>query len=161
MKQFTFIFFTIILLTTSSMAVETLAEISSNDFQIHGVSIGDQYETVIKKLGNPQNEVVNNDPNADGLPIYLEYDGINIYINGNEVLNIEITKPGHPVKEIEVGDKLFKVYAALGENKIQQCEKKCLRYKVRAENGTLTDAYLLLYIENDHVSKIIFWFDYT
>ena len=155
------IFFTTILLTPSALVAGNLAEISSNDYQIHGVSIGDQYEKVINLLGNPQKEVVKNDPTADGQPIHLYYDGIYIYINGNEVLNIEITKSGHLVKNIEVGDNLSKVYAALGENKIQQCEKKCLRYNVRAENATLTDAYLLFYIENDHVSKIIFWFDYT
>ena len=150
-----------LLLYASVLADENIAEITSNDYQIYGISIGDKYETVINKLGKPEREIVNSDPTADGLPVYVYYNGINFYINGNEVLNIEITKPGHSVKGIEIGDKLSKVYDTLGVNGIEQCEKECLRYNVRATNGVLTDAYLLLYIENDHVSKIIFWFNYT
>ena len=161
MNRLTSAFLTILLLCTSTSSAESLAEIASIDYQIYGVSIGDKYETVIKKLGYPQREVINKDPEADGLPVYLYYDGINIYIYGNEVLNISITKSGHPVKGIEVGDNLSKVYAVLGKNEIQQCEKKCIRYIVRATNNLLTDAYLLFHIENDRVSKIIFWFDYT
>lgn len=161
MKQFTLIALTSLLFCSSPLAAEKIFEISSKDYEIYGVSIGDKYETVISKLGSPQKEIVNSDPATDGNPTEMYYDGINIYLNGNEVLNIEITKPGHQVKGIEVGDNIDKVYKLLGENKYLQCEKKCLKYSVRAENGALTDAYLLFYIVDDRVSKIIFWFDYT
>ena len=145
----------------SDLAAEAVPEIASRDYQVHGVSIGDTYETVIGRLGTPQKEIVDANPDADAASIHLHYDGLNLYINANEVLNIEITKAGHPVKGVEVGDSLAKVFEALGRNDIHQTEKKRLSYVVRAANGLLTDAYLLIYIENDHVSEIVFWFNYT
>jgi hypothetical protein len=161
MNRMTLFLVTALLLVSSTFAAEDVPEIASRDYQVHGISIGDSYETVINQLGTPHKEIVDTAPDADGKSIYLHYDGISLDINENEVLNIEITKAGHPVKGIEVGDSIVKVFKVLGKNDVQQRAKKRLSYVVRAANGVLTDAYLLIYIENEQVAEIIFWFNYT
>ena len=161
MKILIIILLSICFAFSSVSAFEGYGFIEAKDYNIKGVSIGDSYKEVIQKIGNPIKEERITSPFAEGKPIYLYYKGMKIFISDNEVMNIKITEPNLKVKGIGVGDNTKKVLATFGEAKLQKCSSKCLKYILKTENGTLTDAQLIFLLESDNVKSIIFWFDFT
>ncbi len=141
-------------------AGEAISLIESRDYRVAGISIGDGRAEVLAALGTPLLET-DAGLDADASPVTLRYAGIEVYLEADEVMNIVVSVPGYPVKGVEVGTSLAEARRRLGVGAVQQCQGACLRFTVRAPNGVLTDAHLLLHLEDERVARIEFWFDYT
>lgn len=126
---------------------------------INGITIASKEREIVSRLGKPKSvengysEVLSK-PSKD-----LHYDGIKIYVINGSIYNLSCTaKRCRTDRGVKVGDrktKVIEVYG-LGNKPYAGAERDTLSYPLRGY-----DSYLFFIFQNDVVTEIEFWVDYT
>ena len=138
--------------------------ISVDEFSVRGVSIGSTYDEIVKKLGKPLTEHREISEVSGGPSIDLHYNGMEIYILDDETMNIRIVGGPYKLKSgIGIGSAKQTVYAKLGKTKPHRGAngRISLQYTVTTPMGDWSDAVLIIYLRDDTVNEIVFWFPYV
>lgn len=148
--------------TAFAYDLDKFGVIDHSIFNVCGISIGDSYNKIIDVLGEPVEgkRIVNKF--AEGKPVHLEYKGIYLFLNNNEVMKINVTGNDIAINGVSVGDGIAKVITVFGKAKFQTFKsQKCLRYIAKSKKGQLTDAQLIFLINDKTITEIILWFPFT
>jgi hypothetical protein len=135
--------------------------ISYDEFFIEGISIGSSYDEVVASLGEPVKVVKEIITGGQGLLVY--YRGLDIVVSGDDVVNIRVTGTGHRMKNgITVGSSREEVFDKLGKVPATMHRgRKTLRYGVLTPRGGYSDAQLIIYLRDNKVDEIVFFFAYV
>jgi hypothetical protein len=133
--------------------------ISAEQFAIAGVSLGvNKVTELIRTFGEPA-EVRSEETEAgpDTAKTYV-FEGVEAYTQDGELLNLACTNPAYMTPDgAKVGDSLDTIFRIYGRTKVEERgDARLIRYNV-AE----TDANLLIHINDERVSRIELWLDYT
>jgi hypothetical protein len=136
-------------------------KISYDEFFIEGISIGSSYDEIVGRLGKPvrvKEEIITGGP---GLLVY--YEGMEIVVSDDEVVNITVTGPGYRMKNgITVGSSREEVFEKLGKTEETiRGGRRTLSYGVLTPTGGYADAQLIIYLKDNTVDEIVFFFDYV
>ena len=138
-----------------------IPSIPYDEFFINGISISSTYDEVVVALGRPVrvNELlVTGGPGQE-----LFYDGLEVLISGDETVNITVSSPKYTLKNgLHVGSTRVEVFKKLGEApETLNNHRTVVRYVVKTPKVTYADAELIIYLEEDLVVEIVFFFDYV
>jgi hypothetical protein len=132
-----------------------------DEFFLEGISIGSSYDEVVASLGEPVKVVEEIITGGPGLLVY--YQGLEIVISADEVVDISVTGTGYRMKNgIAVGSSRQEVFEKLGKTlETMHQGRKTLRYGVLTPGGEHADAQLIIYLKDNKVDEIVFFFDYV
>ena len=132
-----------------------------DEFVINNISIGSTYDEVAAALGKParvKELLVTGGPGQE-----IFYDGMEVLISGDETVNITVTGGKYTLKNgLHVGSTRVEVFKRLGSApETPRDSRTVVRYVVKTPKGTYADASLIIYLEDDLVVEIVFFFDYV
>lgn len=135
--------------------------VSYDEFFMEEISIGSTYDEVVSSLGEPvkiKKEII-----TGGQGLFVYYEGVEIVISEDEVVNITITGGGYELRNgIAVGSTKHEVFNKLGKEKGDiHNDINIVRYTVTTPQGDYSDAQLIIHFKGDTVVKIIFFFEYV
>ena len=133
--------------------------ISAEQFAIGGVTLGpDRVPELLRAFGKPvkvRSEETEAGP--DTAKTYV-FKGVEAYTQAGELLNLACTTSIYTTDDgARVGDTVDAIFKIYGRTKVEdRGDAGLVRYIVAG-----ADAALLFHINDDRVSKVELWFDYT
>ena len=134
-----------------------VASIEPSTSHILGVALSDSEESVRRFLGTPTSVVRYQDEMADATAAMLKYDGIEVYLVGDEVYHLYCSASRcKTATGVAVGDPVKRVFEVYGPTEIETSDgTHAVRYGVSG-----TDCYLSFKLRDDRVVEIDLWLDY-
>lgn len=133
------------------------ASIDPSTSHILGIALTDSEESVRRSLGPPNSVERYQDEMADAPAAMLKYDGIEVYLVGNEVYHLYCSASRcKTATGVAVGDAVKRVFEVYGPAEIETDDgSHFVRY-----GHTGTDCYLGFKLRDDRVVEIDLWFVY-
>ena len=148
-------------LTATSVEAEDKRKylIDPNTTAINGITIATKERDIMSRLGKPKSVESGYSEVLSKPSKYLHYDGLKIYVIEGSIYNLSCTtRRCQTDRGVKVGDRKSKVIEVYGPGNKPYAgsERDTLNYPLRGY-----DSYLFFIFQNDVVTEIEFWVDFT